>query len=412
MGDVIFADIVDVGGRRFRKQSGSIGETLERVRARKAAEGRRRAALPEDEEDGRDFRDDDDDDGVSARHRGASTLREEDGFAQHAGGPWTALVSADADLARHVTRHDPDAIAQIRRDHDASIALPAGPSTKALPSGIEPPPPGSILVVAPSRTAARDAKRALELALERALRSPKLPYTHFVCVPLCLGDDGERLVRVVRAFHRDVLSSPYAEQCDIEPSIAHEPGHAHLTLCMLKLFSDEARSRAIAAMDALDAALKEMGVGGVESGGASAEPSIQLEIKGLDAMNSDFSKVDVLFLKVREVGEKGAMSGICDATLRCFANAGLLSRKDEHKPVKLHATVMNTRLRHRGSNRGNGGDSWEQRRPFDARRLMASHGDLDCGVVSVKTVHLSKRGEYDVEAGGFYRRVAEVRVGS
>ena len=51
MGDVIFADIVDVGGRRFRKQSGSIGETLERVRARKEAEGRRRAALPEEEEE-------------------------------------------------------------------------------------------------------------------------------------------------------------------------------------------------------------------------------------------------------------------------------------------------------------------------------------------------------------------------
>ena len=34
MGDVIFADIVDVGGRRFRKQSGSIGETLERIGAR------------------------------------------------------------------------------------------------------------------------------------------------------------------------------------------------------------------------------------------------------------------------------------------------------------------------------------------------------------------------------------------
>ena len=186
MGDVIFADIVDVGGRRFRKQSGSIGETLERVRSRKAAEGRRRAALPEEEEeDGPHFRHDDDDDGGSASQLRASTLRE-DGFTQHAGGMWTALVSADADLARHVARHDPDALAQLRRDHDASVALP-GSSTKALPSGVEPPPPGSILVVAPSLQAARDAKRALDLALERALSSPQLQYTHFVCVPLCLG---------------------------------------------------------------------------------------------------------------------------------------------------------------------------------------------------------------------------------
>ena len=334
--------------------------------------------------------------------RGASTLRE-DGFTQHAGGSWTALVSADADLARHVTRHDPDALAQLRRDHDASVALP-GSSTKALPSGIEPPPPGSILVVAPSLHAARDAKLALERALERALRSPKLQYTHFVCVPLCFGDDGERLVATVRAFHRDVLSSAYAADCDIEPSIAHEPGHAHLTLCMLKLYSDEARARAIGAMDAMGVALKDAGVVG------GGEP-IELEVKGLDAMNSDFSAVDVLFLKVREVGpgrERGAMSAVCDAAVAAFTDAGLLSRMDANKPVKLHATVMNTRLRNRGGRNGGGDNS--RRRTFDARRVMASHGDLDCGSVVVKTVHLSKRGEYDVDSGGFYRRVAEVRL--
>ena len=244
MGDVIFADIVDVGGRRFRKQSGSIGETLERVRSRKAAEGRRRAALPEEEEE--EGRGDTTTTTTGARH-GIARLDAPGGRVHAARGRvWTALVSADADLARHVTRHDPDAVAQLRRDHDASVALP-GSSTKALPSGVEPPPPGSILVVAPSLHAARDAKRALDLALERALSSPQLQYTHFVCVPLCFGDDGDRLVATVRAFHRDVLSSAYAADCDIEPSIAHEPGHAHLTLCMLKLYSDEARARAIGA---------------------------------------------------------------------------------------------------------------------------------------------------------------------
>ncbi len=87
----------------------------------------------------------------------------------------------------------------------------------------------------------------------------------------------------MRAFHRDVLSSAYAADCDIEPSIAHEPGHAHLTLCVLKLYSDEARARAMDAMDAMGVALK---VGG---GDPSAEP-IELEVKGLDAMNSDFPR--------------------------------------------------------------------------------------------------------------------------
>ena len=62
MGDVIFTDIVDVGGRKFRKQSGSIGETIERSQRRRAAE-RTRAVRVAAEEDGDElFREEDDDD--------------------------------------------------------------------------------------------------------------------------------------------------------------------------------------------------------------------------------------------------------------------------------------------------------------------------------------------------------------
>ena len=124
-------------------------------------------------------------------------------------------------------------------------------------------------------------------------------------------------------------------------------------------------------------ALKDAGVGG------GGEP-IELEVKGLDAMNSDFSAVDVLFLKVREVGpgrERGAMSAVCDAVpSRLSPTPGYSRKRTRTKPVKLHATVMNTRLRNRGG-RGNGGGDNSRRRPFDARRVMASHGDLDCGSV-------------------------------
>ncbi len=118
-----------------------------------------------------------------------------------------------------------------------------------------------------------------------------------------------------------------------------------------------------------------------------------------------------MFLKVREVGSRtrGAMRAVCDGAVRAFSDAGLLSRMDANTPVKLHATVMNTRLRDRGGGETRG-SSQSRRRPFDARRVMASHGDLDCGVVAVGTVHLSKRGEYDVDAGGFYRSIAEVRL--
>ena len=248
MGDVIFADIVDVGGRRFRKQSGSIGETLERVRARKEAEWRRRAALPEEEEEdghrqtttttglgGR----------VGAPRRSGSPCRCSRSTREGCG-PRSSPRRTSRDTSRATTpTPSPNSDATTTRPSRSRARRP-----RRFRPGSNPRRRGSILVVAPSLHAARDAKRALDLALERALRSPKLQYTHFVCVPLCFGDDGERLVATVRAFHRDVLSSAYAADCDIEPSIAHEPGHAHLTLCMLKLYSDEARARAIGAMDA------------------------------------------------------------------------------------------------------------------------------------------------------------------
>ena len=50
MGDVIFTDIVDVGGRKFRKQSGSIGETIERSQRRRAAERTRAVRVAAEEE--------------------------------------------------------------------------------------------------------------------------------------------------------------------------------------------------------------------------------------------------------------------------------------------------------------------------------------------------------------------------
>ena len=401
MGDVIFTDIVDVGGRKFRKQSGSIGETIERSQRRRAAE-RTRAVRVAAEEDGDElFREEDDDDAgkeasVSEASRAVDeTLAacDEDGFVQTAGGLWTCLVSADADLVRHVTAHDADAMRDLEKHHGATVILPSS-NAGLMSGGIKPPAPGSIMLAVPSKRAAVDAKRDLESLTHRALRSPKLQYTHFVNIPLVLGVDGEALVGAIRAFTRHVLSSTYASGCHIDPAIVTEPGHAHLTLCMLKLYSDEARAKAVAAMASLSTAIR--------STLGDPPARIDLTVKGLGTMNDDMSAVDVLFLKVHEVGGGEAVNMICDAAVRAFGDAGLLLSIDD-KPVKLHATVMNTRLRRgRGDGERSGG-----RTPFDARRVMEAHGRLDCGTVRLTSVHLSRRGEFDVELGGFYRRVAE-----
>ena len=319
MGDVIFTDIVDVGGRKFRKQSGSIGETIERSQRRRAAERTRAVRVAAEEEGDELFREKDDDDAgkeasVSEASRAVDeTLAacDEDGFVQTAGGLWTCLVSADADLVRHVTAHDADAMRDLEKHHGATVILPSS-NAGLMSGGIKPPAPGSIMLAVPSKRAAVDAKRDLESLTHRALRSPKLQYTHFVNIPLVLGVDGEALVGAIRAFTRDVLSSTYAPGCRIDPSIVTEPGHAHLTLCMLKLYSDEARAKAAAAMASLSIAIR--------STLGDPPARIDLTVKGLDFMNDDMSAVDVLFLKVHEVGGGEAVNMICDASVRAFGD--------------------------------------------------------------------------------------------
>ena len=93
------------------------------------------------------------------------------------------------------------------------------------------------------------------------------------------------------------------------------------------------------------------------------------------------------------------------AVVEAFSQAGLLLPQDE-RAVKLHATVLNTRYRRRGSS-GDGQQQGQQqgreaRQPFDGRGLLARHGGVDLGGVPLPAVHLSQRGQYN-PATGFYR---------
>ena len=163
------------------------------------------------------FREKDDDDAgkeasVSEASRAVDeTLAacDEDGFVQTAGGLWTCLVSADADLVRHVTAHDADAMRDLEKHHGATVILPSS-NAGLMSGGIKPPAPGSIMLAVPSKRAAVDAKRDLESLTHRALRSPKLQYTHFVNIPLVLGVDGEARPRAYVALDARAIFRRFA----------------------------------------------------------------------------------------------------------------------------------------------------------------------------------------------------------
>lgn len=106
-------------------------------------------------------------------------------------------------------------------------------------------------------------------------------------------------------------------------------------------------------------------------------------------------------------GGLARLQALCAAAVEAFAAAGLLLPQDQ-RPVKLHATLMNTRYRQKGGNSGSseqqqqGQQRWEERRPFDGRALLERHGGLDLGAVALRALHISERGAFDA-ATGFYR---------
>jgi hypothetical protein len=76
---------------------------------------------------------------------------------------------------------------------------------------------------------------------------------------------------------------------------------------------------------------------------AAATRTLLIGTKGLEIMNDDPSSVDVLYLKIQD--NEGRVAKVVNLILETFHNAGLVSRSEFEKGVKLHATVFNTRYR-------------------------------------------------------------------
>jgi activating signal cointegrator complex subunit 1 len=153
---------------------------------------------------------------------------------------------------------------------------------------------------------------------------------------------------------------------------------------------------------------------------------VRVAVKDLEYMNDDPSEVGVLYLQVEEMGGAGSggsggagetgaagtegadgggkLARVCKAVVDIYGAAGLLLERDD-KPVKLHATLMNTRLRRKPKDAAAGAAS--SRESFDARPIFDAHKGLDCGEWSLEAVHLSRRGEFDVDLGGYYRCIAQ-----
>uniref|UniRef100_A0A7S0WY86 K Homology domain-containing protein n=1 Tax=Pyramimonas obovata TaxID=1411642 RepID=A0A7S0WY86_9CHLO len=295
-------------------------------------------------------------------------------------------ISADQELFGYIIGKQGTIKRKMEEETGATILIPRKPQAVAAPRGQK----GSqsdteIVVKADSRAAVAAARTRVELTIENALATARdsLPYTHVLSLPLA----NARVVETLATLKQQVLAEGAgAAAAGIEDSIFWDPAQLHLTLGMLKLYSAQKRQLAVQTLKALD-------LGSVLDGGP-----LTVRLRGLEYMNDDPSDVDVLYLKVEADGGDDTIAKVGDLVVRAFADAGLLLPQDE-KPVKLHATIMNTRLRR----------SSEARKGFDARKVLEVHGEgLDLGEQVLDSVHLSQRGVFD--DNGYYHCVAKAKL--
>eukprot|EP01025_Chloroclados_australasicus_P064066 TRINITY_DN8512_c2_g1_i2.p1 TRINITY_DN8512_c2_g1~~TRINITY_DN8512_c2_g1_i2.p1 ORF type:complete len:369 (+),score=69.33 TRINITY_DN8512_c2_g1_i2:120-1226(+) len=242
---------------------------------------------------------------------------------------------------------------------------------------------GEIVIKGKSRETISRARARVEAIIEDALQDSRtLDYTHFISVPMAT----QTSINAFTAFKEAVLSDETAEACSIEDSIFQAPHHLHLTVCMLKLYSDERRLKAKQVLDEVKGEIAQI-VG---------NKPLKVQLATLEYMNDDPSEMNVLYMQVKETDRGDRLQRVCNVVVGALARAGIALLQDV-KEVKMHVTVINTRYR-----RGQKEDGDRKRIPFDGRNLLQQYTDVDLGEHFVTTLHLSQRGKYDEKSGYFY----------
>lgn len=223
------------------------------------------------------------------------------------------------------------------------------------------------------------AKNRLDLIMI-AGRS-KQQSTHFLSVAFTTDEIKNNFIK----FRTQVLND--SEVFGLNESFFQKPEKLHLTIAMLVLLDNQ--DRVIAAEHLQDC--KEMIIDRILQKG-----SLKVQMTGLDYMNDDPSSVDVLYAKI--ISED--LQIIANEIAEYFASRGFIQRNDN---VKLHVTLINSLF----------GDSDEavetfekqdrklnQRKTFDASKILKKFKDFHFGTLSINEIHLSQR--YSKSSNGFY----------
>lgn len=241
----------------------------------------------------------------------------------------------------------------------------------------------SIVIKGNNKKDVVSAKTRLDLIMI-AGRS-KQQFTHFLSIAFPTGEIKQNFLK----FKHEVLNDP--EVHNLHESLFQKPEKLHLTVVMLVLLDNQ--DRAIAAEYLQDC--KEIIVDQVLQ-----NRSLKVSLTGLDYMNDDPSAVDVLYAKV--VSEE--LQQIANEIAQYFASRGFIQL--QHESVKLHVTLINSRFCdnddaiEKEENQDLRDGNRNQRKTFDASKILKKYKDYNFGSLSINEIHLSQR--YSKASNGYY----------
>jgi len=116
-------------------------------------------------------------------------------------------------------------------------------------------------------------------------------------------------------------------------------------------------------------------------------------------MNDDPAEVDVLYAKLKELGDDNRLQIVADSIAQEFVKSTLA--KSQYDKVKLHITIMNTLFRGQL-------DDNSERITFDARGILKDFEDYDFGKIALSEVHISVR--YSTASDNYYVATHKIKL--
>lgn len=251
---------------------------------------------------------------------------------------------------------------------------------------------GNIEVFGSSRSGVATARRRIELLVIGARH--KQIFTHFISVPVA----HQPTIRDrYRQFKQDIVGGPSI--FGLSEAMFYDEKKLHLTIGPMALMDNHDRMRAGKLLrDSKQTIVQPI----VDKFGP-----IEMHVIGLDYMNDDPSEVNVLYARI----ESDGLQLIADRLVDAFVVAGLMKRDHDRVTVKLHMTLINSRL---ATFEYKGGDVREQqkqkmkRSAFDARSILQKYSQFEFGRLILKELHLSRR--HTVDGDGYYCATDVIKI--